>query len=833
MKRFLFCTILAVCECTALCEPLSEISICKHYLDYADVFIPDESCQDKLEYEVESLPMTLALFNNYACQEAVGVWVCSKTFKRCGSGGLQNPCHSLMRRVLEECTADHLTFLSLSNPQWDVMKDLEANITDNCNQPQNQHFSPTVNIPRCEKYTGKLCSGVIDYNLYVPAGYSQDGLEQQLYDFSLVLSFVDNAKCLDTLLDFLCSMTFMPCESVFISELPQYPCHSLCLKAMDECASLFGSNEMLAQVKMNCSARGAYIAPAEKKLCGEVIRSAQPDFPLQKFVFKSVEEVGVEIASKCNPGASSRLIEGQRVAPIDAYSAVSCPNPLVKVPIGSGLYGGSCKDPCPSFVITSDEWDVAETIFNIFSPLSFIFSLFVFLTWVIFPKTRKHSSIIYVVSNTLAISVAELLGVFYSRNGKIRNISCSDHANTWGQSGSLSYCVIQAFVFFYCSNSAVAWWFLQALDLYNSVVHQIFKKVNKKTKIRYYMAWGFVWPLVATIIMLGLGAFGGTGAMPWCFVKPEYDDWTWSLLHYPILAQGFLVCYIIFRVLRSLWKSHLKTSYLRRNKDGSKSYGSAKKWKQQVPTRLELTSSNGQQSSHGSPPETPRSTPRSSSPRESAINFTKNKKKSRLHKSKSRIQGKDLEYFIRPLLFVCIFWILYVSFSTYAAITYLQMDDYIQSSTEFMTCIFSGGRPTMDSCGTVPSTRQPMGMWFYLIFVGSAQGFVVFLLYGTMPRNINLWKGLLSGHGLSGFKPESKTKSSQKSRSSEKTRARKSPRPSDKVTNKFVTDNKISQKQPPPLPDHLPPALQTVTESLPPLPISRAPTPLGSSQDLV
>merc|ERR1719273_115747 len=134
--------------------------------------------------------------------------------------------------------------------------------------------------------------------------------------------------------------------------------------------------------------------------------------------------------------------------------------------------------------------------------------------------------------------------------------------------------------------------------------------------------------------------------MPWCFVKPEYDDWTWPLMHYPVLAQGFVVCYIIFRVLRSLWKSHLKTSYLRRNKDGSKSYGSAKNgsvktWKQKFPTKLELTSSNGQKSSHGgSPPLTPSGTPRSGTPRESSLDLRSKMNTNRLQKSKSRIQGK-------------------------------------------------------------------------------------------------------------------------------------------------------------------------------------------------
>jgi hypothetical protein len=185
---------------------------------------------------------------------------------------------------------------------------------------------------------------------------------------------------------YFCSQAFMPChyETPVGAygppvTFPRPLCNSNCVAFNSKCAPLIAAQPSLAA---NCSATGA-ITGMKQTCDGTVTVTGEPNFP--------ATTINLVIAKPmCNSYTANN--NGTLVAQTIQFH-VSCPGRLV-LPIQSNtpnrINGGSCSTPCPLITFNESDYNNSDRLARGLAVCSFILTVFLLSTWLVFPEKRKQ-----------------------------------------------------------------------------------------------------------------------------------------------------------------------------------------------------------------------------------------------------------------------------------------------------------------------------------------------------------------------------------------------------------------------------------------------------------
>lgn len=141
-----------------------------------------------------------------------------------------------------------------------------------------------------------------------------------------------------------------------------------------------------------------------------------------------------------------------------------------------------------------------------------------------------------------------------------------------------------------------------------------------------------------------------------------------------------------------------------------------------------------------------------------------------LHKSarRTRKDKMSLKDYSRPIAFCLLFLVIFLFVDLYNITLKFEESDYEASAAEWIECLLTQER---SNCPSGPKRRPDVGHWGGLHIVVACQGILCFVLYGTMPGNLDLWCTWLSGGGTAGshvISSNRDSKSAAKGQSSQK-----------------------------------------------------------------
>ena len=564
----LWCSTLTNAQPASTCIPMPASSVC------ANFYAPDQmvditgspgiNCVSDAESYLKAAPTVWAslriLSPQTTCSSDFAQLMCFAVYKPCQRYVSQEFCQRTLganKTVDGTCSQDISTgFLAAAVPQFSVVFDCNYQLYNTINGggvgPFVSQSNVVVPADQCQPLSNtSVCRGVVDYPIYVPwsTGGDQSRIEAQVattFKQAFITAAVGTG-CLESIEKMLCSMVYTRCDTTVLESsltpflpylppgsllprvlpalkipFPQLPCSSLCQRVQAQCSTLLASNEALAGLA-NCTGQGFVLAPS-KTCTGASSDAGGLNFPnsTSTLAYLTLSGNRVPVVSQCNQFVSLYATNVSEV--------FECPFPLVRASgpdSVNAILGGSCALPCPSIVFSRDDWAKANRFVIGFVVASFITSLFLWLTWVIFPVKRKQTNTLMFNSCTLWLSFTMVIMSIHA-GGHPSQISCQNDSeyNTQSQGGM---CLFTSMMFFFFSIAGVGFWFTASFDLYLKIVLNLKIDMLKQKKLnRLYMALGWGMPGLLLIIALGTHSLGGTGGTPWCFFQneaPDYADW--------------------------------------------------------------------------------------------------------------------------------------------------------------------------------------------------------------------------------------------------------------------------------------------------------------------
>jgi hypothetical protein len=387
----------------------------------------------------------------------------------------------------------------------------------------------SVRIPKCETYTGSVCSAIVDYPIYVPWNFTQTDLEAKVKPQAPALLLSPLADgCRETFVQYMCAQAFNPCDSdalgravpaaanLFHIPFPRFPCRSICYNFTKNCPKFIAA----LNLTVDCTTVGTR-APT-----GII------DWPVTSTVLASLG--GAVISTQCNSWNESQ------VSAFNLDEKYVCPSPLV-IPddktadrVDAGWGDTTCAVPCPSLVYTRDEWIHGSEFFFAMGLCSFILTFWTMMTWILSPAKRKQR---YILSfNVCVFFVAFATLIPFAGHNKwgpdgVGNggwIGCRNKTELKNQSDG-GWCLFQAIWLYYWAMTGIVWWNIQAWDVFFKIVMGR-TKLNSQEKARkntIYHCVAWISPLIGLIIGLSTQSMGHQNILPWCFVGGS----TWAVCH--------------------------------------------------------------------------------------------------------------------------------------------------------------------------------------------------------------------------------------------------------------------------------------------------------------
>eukprot|EP00004_Rigifila_ramosa_P005468 TRINITY_DN159_c0_g1_i3.p1 TRINITY_DN159_c0_g1~~TRINITY_DN159_c0_g1_i3.p1 ORF type:complete len:556 (-),score=135.32 TRINITY_DN159_c0_g1_i3:179-1819(-) len=371
-------------------------------------------------------------------------------------------------------------------------------------------------VGSCVPYAGTVCADVIPAGSSVwlfanttIASIEAPGGTLDNYNQLLAGVLTLNQQCGQLAKKQVCAAGFPPCNTDFGVNLPEMPCRSLCLATNAACAALFAQ---FGQPVTDCAGE---LEPWLREY---------PRWADGTTAFPSG-------TTTCNDGSAYQ------------EAAATCHWPLAPK-------GGVCVEKCGHDAVHTadpDGFPSRSKARTAMSYLSLFFSLFMIVTWTLFPHKRKFPStmILYLCINSFFVSLGFLLQHWNSHKSK-----CKDEVTQ--QTPADAGCFFQYWFIHYNSLSLAFWWLFIAVNLFLQVVLEL-KRAGRFQKIYHPIAWGV--PFLLTVIPLGMDIVHFQNWVGFCWVDDpprRYLDgfyFAWilmvmiigSLCMFAVAAKIFLV----------------------------------------------------------------------------------------------------------------------------------------------------------------------------------------------------------------------------------------------------------------------------------------------------
>ncbi|KAL6043568.1 Fzd5p [Balamuthia mandrillaris] len=320
-----------------------------------------------------------------------------------------------------------------------------------------------------------------------------------------------DSECLLRIYQFACSFYFRRCEEVLVPEENRGNSTTT-----TTAVAAFTCHHICNTMRQSCiaSVDETAVNPAEVVSCEKpyyeaaTVRPKEDIFPEGPSYNVSVTADGGNSYFNVTLDCFGAYLEGQGALPY------SCPS-------GFHPEKNFCTYDCPQPLVTDEEYDALQLVITIFGWISFVFLSLLIASYLIVPSKRSypaHLPLFFFIA-LLGRSFAFCLGSMVGHH----EVWCGDDntANQWGD----PWCTIQGIFFVYFTLAGAAWWLAISVQLFLSVVagrstatfteKEFFGCKPSLNAVFHLSCW--LLPLVPVIIALSAHRLG-FGNDLWCTI---------------------------------------------------------------------------------------------------------------------------------------------------------------------------------------------------------------------------------------------------------------------------------------------------------------------------
>eukprot|EP00002_Diphylleia_rotans_P025120 TRINITY_DN4972_c0_g2_i3.p1 TRINITY_DN4972_c0_g2~~TRINITY_DN4972_c0_g2_i3.p1 ORF type:complete len:451 (-),score=66.70 TRINITY_DN4972_c0_g2_i3:91-1443(-) len=209
--------------------------------------------------------------------------------------------------------------------------------------------------------------------------------------------------------------------------------------------------------------------------------------------------------------------------------------------------GGACTLSCPFEYYSTEQERALDLTSEIVSIFSLISSVFMCITWAIFPVKRLFPSIMvmYLSFCSFWISIGSLMNL-----APVRDIHCVDEV-TYGNY-QLPACTFQGILLHFFPLSAAFWWLSLAINMHQMIVMEN-KQYDRLHKYYHMMSWGIPSILVIAALADRQYEYFPSGFKVCTLFDTVYLDWAYFSWFAIVGSIGVL---ITLHVIYALFQAH-------------------------------------------------------------------------------------------------------------------------------------------------------------------------------------------------------------------------------------------------------------------------------------
>eukprot|EP00514_Thraustochytrium_sp_LLF1b_P011720 CAMPEP_0184559396 /NCGR_PEP_ID=MMETSP0199_2-20130426/46407_1 /TAXON_ID=1112570 /ORGANISM="Thraustochytrium sp., Strain LLF1b" /LENGTH=516 /DNA_ID=CAMNT_0026956683 /DNA_START=295 /DNA_END=1842 /DNA_ORIENTATION=- len=212
-------------------------------------------------------------------------------------------------------------------------------------------------------------------------------------------------------------------------------------------------------------------------------------------------------------------------------------------------------------MIAPDDADQFVVLQTVVGTLGFLGSLFLVLTWGLFPQKRKQHLTFWFSVCSLVNSLCVIIGLG-ATGGDLDELLCKDGIQPNTQSDGISLCVVLSALFIFFGTGQCVWWGFTAVDLYRKIVLGKRNTMREK-KTQHIIAWSLC--SLVLIAAIAIGILGNQQGTPFCLFAltpgtPKLDQNEilieigvfYGLIFFITIVGTFCMLSVIFIIIRQL-----------------------------------------------------------------------------------------------------------------------------------------------------------------------------------------------------------------------------------------------------------------------------------------
>jgi hypothetical protein len=166
------------------------------------------------------------------------------------------------------------------------------------------------------------------------------------------------------------------------------------------------------------------------------------------------------------------------------------------------INGGSCSTPCPLITFNENDYDNSDRLAKGLAVCSFIVTVFLLSTWLIFPEKRKQKYVLNFFITVFIISILCMVNAFGPYSPHVASVGCANNSREIEQADG-GWCVFESVVINFATISGFYWWLINAIDVCLKVVFNFRPSTgSKQMKIKegIYLSLGWGLGIISTIV---------------------------------------------------------------------------------------------------------------------------------------------------------------------------------------------------------------------------------------------------------------------------------------------------------------------------------------------
>ncbi|KAI9467855.1 hypothetical protein BDB00DRAFT_985562 [Zychaea mexicana] len=381
---------------------------------------------------------------------------------------------------------------------------------------RSQGTDGQASTAQCAPYPGGVCSGYIDYDVYLPDGATFELIEAELAPLNNLTEWLGDIyyPCVEAYHQYSCPLSYPKCGTTVRNDTQittvQTGCQSACEHARDACSVFFDITGNIGALP-DCNA----ISPLTNL-------PPQPD-------------------SNCNAVPAKdpqKVSQGYNVSAVpEGYVLSDCTPPFIKDPLAKAgttdtidpvycRFG--CCIPCPAqnYFYNEGYTEKGFLATDILRITAAVLSLFIFVSYLILPDKRRHPTIIILF---VSACIFVFSSVAFFSIGNPKRLQCAPDGIRQGAQDNNILCAVQGALLIFSSMGSTMWC---SVMIFNLHLHTVWNNnfLRDKYIILNIICWGIPAAIMSVCLGLHLVKFEFANL---CLVEVEY---IMKAFFYPLAA---------------------------------------------------------------------------------------------------------------------------------------------------------------------------------------------------------------------------------------------------------------------------------------------------------